>query len=203
MSYYGELPELKERLRLPEANSDHDDMLERLLNAATATVNRVTRRRFNADTAETVLIDCTRDNVMGRLLFLPDDFHTITAVVNGDGATIPATDYVTNPRQRVVDGDTVTAVDWPFYELQIKPTVRTTWTYRGDPLEAIAVTGYRGFSAIPPADIVEATYQLAMHVYRLPDKAERVVVSPDGVWLTPDSVPAYVKQQLVPYRKYV
>ena len=196
---YATLDELKNRLRRPYTDATQDEWLQTLLQASTDLVGSLAgHRRFAVTEEETRLVDCSAEFIMGNILRLPEEMHTISGIVNGDGVAITADDFVTRPRMSsIVDGavvapTTVVLTARPFYEVQLKTNGRTRWTYRGDWEGAISVTGCWGYSPTPPAPIRVATLDLATHIYKLPENIGRVIVSPDGVILTPDAIPSHV-----------
>lgn len=125
-----------------------------------------TGRVFEVALATTQYLDAPSDSSDTRLdgpsyvLFLPGDLCTITSVVNGDGTTVAASDYVTEPRTRT-----------PYYALRLKSGTGITWTFDTSPEGAIAITGKWGYSASAPADIVRAATRIAVWCYRSRDNA--------------------------------
>lgn len=202
---YATLAQLKPKLKIPMENTDYDDTVQLALDEATRLINDATHRRFDVSTEETRYIDCDADHVIGPLLSLPWDCHYISSVVNGDGRVIAITEFVPKPRLYTIGGSTMyvpsTPDAWPFYELKLKFSTGLVWTYTTSWESAIAITGKWGFSETPPEPIVGATLDLADHLYHLPDTAGQVIVSPDGVMLTPDSMPSHVKQRIGTYIK--
>lgn len=206
---YAELDDLKQRLRIPTHVTQDDEWLNFLLEAATQTVELATGRLFAVVDETTAYIDYTPETVVGYILRLPDDFHTITEVVNGDGETIAYTNYVPNPRlYSVVDGAMVAPTATiltarPFYEIQLKTSSGKAWTFDTSFEGAIAVTGMRGYSGVPPAPIKLATLDLATHMAKLPENIGRAIVSPDGMLLTPSALPDHVIGYLRPFVKVI
>lgn len=208
---YATLDEFKGRIRLPLTDSSQDDWLTTLLDAATVAIEQATgNRRFAVDEEETRAVDCGAEFVMGgRILFLPWEMHTISAVVNGDGVAVAATEFVTQPRlASIVSGSVIAPTSTiltarPFYEIQLKVNSNKVWTYDGDWEGAISLTGYFGYSSTPPAPIHMATLDLAAHLYKVPEIISRAVVSPDGVLLSPDAIPGHVHQLIRPFARVV
>lgn len=208
---YATLSDLKNRLRIPAVDTNQDTWLNNLLDAATTIIEQLSGgRRFAVDTAETRLIDYGPEFVMGgRILRLPYEMHTITQVVNGDGIEVTADEYVTLPRLRSVSGNTVTAptstdlTARPFYEIQLKSQSSKVWTYTDDWEGAISVTGKFGYSETPPSPIELATLDLATHFYKVPEAIGKVIVSPDGMLLTPSAVPDHVVGLVRPFTRWV
>lgn len=207
---YATLDELKNRLRIPLHDGSQDEWLQTLLDSADISIEQLAGgRRFAVDTEETRGIDCSREFVLGRILRLPWEMHTISAVVNGDGVAVGATEFVTLPRlASIVDGAVIapTATNLtarPFYEIHLKASSAKTWTYTDDWELAISVTGYFGYSSAPPAPIRVAALDLAVHMYKVPEVVGRAIVSPDGMLLTPDAFPSHVRDLVEPFRGHV
>lgn len=196
---YATLDELRDRLHIPPNDATKDEWLQVLLDAATTAVEQLAGgRRFAVDEEETRLIDFSPETVMGRILRLPDDMHSISQVVNGDGVVVSADEFVTLPRLASVVGGVVIAptstilTSRPFYEIHLKVRSGKVWTYVDDYEGAISVTGSWGYSATPPGPIHVATLDLAMHLYKIPETIERPIVSPDGELLTPGAIPDHI-----------
>lgn len=108
--------------------STDDGLLATLVNAAHQRINDDTRRNFEA-TADTLHYFDAAQDVDGSELCLDSDLSYITSVVN-DGTTIPATEYVTYPRNST-----------PWESLTLKSSSSYQWNYTTGPEDAITVTG--------------------------------------------------------------
>jgi uncharacterized phiE125 gp8 family phage protein len=154
---YCDVFELKAYLNLQE---DSDDaLLTTLIGSAAALIERQTGRTFEAASGArtySATADCR-----GRMLYLDADLHSVTSIVNGDGATLAATDYVTEPRS-----------ERPIYAIKLLQSSGIAWTYTTDPEDAITVTGAWGYSASAPDDIRHACLRLAAFLYRQRDNAQ-------------------------------
>ena len=186
---YATLVQLREYLKI-SANID-DILLQRQLDHATAIIERMTHKAF-AVSADTVkLFDAVRD-VHGMLLTFDGDYAAaITSVINGDGETIPASGYVTEPRHEP-----------PYYGVKLKLGGPYVWEFNDTPEEAISVTGRWGWSVTPPDDIVHACTRLAAWMYRQKDTSgdsDRVLISRDGTVVLPMKLPADIHDLLSPY----
>lgn len=209
---YASLDDLKRELFGSVNSNADDDVLLSRLKEATRLVDGYTKRRFAVSTASTIRVDCSDEYVLGKVMTLPRDCHTITNIINGDGTVVQVGQFSTKPKSRdetLPTGDefglvTVAEPDmWPFYQLILKRNY--SWTWSDDPLDAISITAKWGFSETPPEDIAGATLSLAAHLYELRQSiavASTRQVSPDGILLTPDSIPLHVKNRIRRYKRY-
>lgn len=126
------------------------------------------------------------------LLLTPaGDLCQITSVVNGDGTTVSAGDYVTLPAART-----------PYYGLRLKRNAGLLWTYDDSPEGAIAITGRWAYSVTAPADIVRAATRLAVWMYRSQASAgadDRAVRTEQGIIL-PAKIPDDIRMTIESYR---
>jgi hypothetical protein len=183
---YVTVSELKRYLGIDVENAIDDALLSDMVQRAQAVVNTFTRRTFEA-TADEMRVHGW-GLVDGACLFLDGDLCAVTSVVNGDGATLQATEYFTMPRNRA-----------PFYALQLRPAVGYVWDgATGD----ILVTGRWAYSLTPPADVVQATVRLAAWLYRQKDNtgADSPMLAGDTMIL-PSRLPADVVELLRPYQR--
>lgn len=199
MTAYITLDELKERLHIPLHDASKDEWLDTLRQAAQIVVDQLAGgRRFAVTEDETFFVDFSRETVIGNILRLPYEVHSITQIVNGDGKIVTADEFVTMPRlASIVDGvvsapTSTVLTARPFYEIHLKFSSSKRWTYINDWQNAISITGKRGYSSSPPAPIRLATLDLATHFYKVPENIGKVIISPDGVMLTPDAIPSHV-----------
>ena len=171
-----------------------DDLLDALIARAKGIIDAYTRRTFEAGGTEDVhYLDPTR-NASGRILWLDADFCAILTVVNGDGAEVDSTEYVTLPRNAT-----------PYYAIQLKASAAKTWTYTTDPEGAIVVTGTRAYSATAPDDIVHVAIRLVSYLYNQRKNGEdldRTVVI-GAAALAPVDIPSDLRMMLRPYRRLV
>src|SRR5688572_14878595 len=134
-----------------------DSLLADLVKRASRLIDDHCGRWFDART-ETRYYDALGSHMTGRLLLLDADLLSVTSVVNGDGATIPSSEYILRP------------VNWPpYFGIALKHASNTRWTYTTSPENAIAVTGSWGFSTIIPEPVVHAAIRLATWLYRQRD----------------------------------
>jgi len=168
------------------SSAEHDAVLETLLDAATAFIERYTGKRFRA-VSDTHYFGPEAVDLATSTLILDDWAVAITQVINGNGEEIPEAGWVPVPRRPPHFG------------------VRTWYPYRWDLSGHIAVTAKWGWSETPPDDIVHATVRLAAYFYRQRDaQIFDVTAFPDAGAITiPKGVPADVREILNNYRSLV
>lgn len=178
---YETLTNLKRWLNVQSASDD--DVLALALDDATAHIERETLRTWVASADTTRTFDAVRD-VCGRMLVFDAEIASITSVVNGDGATVAASQYVTQPRNIA-----------PYTAIMLKLSSTVAWTWSTSPESAISVTGRWAYSITPPDDIVRACRRLAAWYYiqrRNPDDLDRPLATADGMTIMPNRVPSDV-----------
>lgn len=185
---YASLTDLTTYLGIDDSTAD-DGLLGRLLVRAQAAIDTHTRRTFEATVDETRWH--TLDDVCGRQLQFDGDLCAITSIVNGDGATVAASEYHTLPRNRT-----------PYYAAELWPDSVTAWD--ADSAGQIAVTGKWAYSLTAPADVQHACVRLAAWLYRQKDNTagDQTVIIGDTTIL-PARLPSDVQQLLQPYRRAV
>jgi len=157
--------------------TSEDALLTRLIDAASAAIDRYTGRRFTASTATRPI---RREHIVGDVFFLPDDLRALTQVVTDTSDVLLPADFV------------------PFYPptrvLRIKHTAQS-WSieYTAD------VTGQWGFSAAPPDDIVQTCVRLASWMYRSKDAQVFDVTGQEGLNALNTRLPRDISQMLDPY----
>lgn len=113
-----------------------DAIIEDLLRAQSRFIDRRTLRRFYPS-VETHYLDVPLASAIDpRELPLDDDFLEVLSVVNGDGITIPSTEYVTLPRGK-----------YPSISIRLKDSSTYAWyaDSSGDVHGVIQVTGIVGY----------------------------------------------------------
>ena len=194
--------ELKAYLAITDA--DDDAVLAAIIASAKSAIDRYTKRHFEPQGAGgnhhphyfTPLPQDRGgdlDNQNRRILWLSDDLCEIQSVVNGDGATIPSSEYITNNVNYT-----------PWYSIELKRGSTYSWTYTGNsPEKTVIVTGKWCFSLEAPADIKMAMYKLCKAWYngRADSTGDRDVLSTDGVVLVQSKIPSDVTDLLKTYRR--
>ncbi len=186
---YATLSELKRELGTDL--TDDDGLLSHYLGAAQAFIDKYTQFTFEASADTERTFDAVRD-VDGAYLWLDEDLCAVTSVTNGDGTTVTAGQYVTDPRNKT-----------PYFRLKLLSSSGVAWTYTTDPEDAISITGRWAYSETAPADITQATIRLAAHMYRQKDSSTfETTAYPDaGIIETPTGIPKNVQVIISHYRK--
>jgi len=182
---------LKTYLGISDATDDA--LLATLIGAAQATIDAQTGRTFEA-ASDTVRKFDAVDDVQGRTLYFDSDCAAVTSITNGDGTTLTAGQYTTEPRRSA-----------PYYAVTLLSSFDGGWTWGAAPENAIQVTGKWAYSATPPADIVQVCTRLAAFYYRQKDnmgEADRSIIA-NGATVLPVSIPSDVRALLAPYRRMV
>lgn len=176
--------------------NDDDPLLESLLTRAQFAIDNYTHRTFEAAADTTKLFDAEQDTSDHYMVldWTPYvlDLCQITTVINGDGTSISASSYVTNPRNQT-----------PWYGLRFKLNSGLYWTFDQDPENAISITGRWAYSVTAPADIVHATVRMATYMYRQKDANtfDVTAIPGAGVIEVPQGIPRDVGKILEPYRR--
>lgn len=177
-------------VNIPTADTDDDALIATLVTQAQAEIDRYCHRTFEAAADTTKRMDAIED-VDGMTLWLPDDLAVVTTVTNGDAAVVPASAYVTEPRNSA-----------PYYALRLKASSGLSWTYAADPEDAIAIVGRWAYSQTVPDAIARAATRLAAYMYNQRGQItdlDRPVVSSTGTVLLPAGLPRDVMEILEGY----
>lgn len=206
MTTYATLAEFRAYLKTaggPVAPTAEDGLLQTFLEEASAVLRdyvgqplaatSTTTRRFDAG----IMSSDGEIRARDRLLLFDDYCVGISAVVNGDGTTVSASEYVTLPRNQS-----------PIYGIQLKISSSQVWTWDTSPESAIQVTAYWAWTtnADGSADDLTrgATLQLAAWLYRSKDQVaelSRPISTGDGVTILPMALPAAVLDRLAGRRR--
>jgi hypothetical protein len=184
---YADLQDVKSSLGIAADSGDADEILDRLLTAAEAAIDRYTGRSFGVDTDSTRYFDACA--IEGQVLYLDEELASLTSVTNGDGESLTVGDIKTRPRNI-----------GPYFALVLPWSL----TWRLDDIDAeISVTGKWGYSTAAPEDIRQATIRLAGYWYRLRDAQvfDTVTTAEGGALVVPKGMPADVQVVLQLYRK--
>lgn len=172
-----------------------DDLLLILIRAATQWIDEHCDRRFARNQDEERTFDPTRDveEWDENILHLGDDLHTLTQVLNGDGADITAL-VTPEPRHQK-----------PHAILRLKSRATTTWTYPddGDPENSIRVIGRWTYSVTAPEDIALACMRLVQYLYwqRQAPLFETTAIPEMGMVQVPPGMPADARNILEQYKR--
>lgn len=129
-----------------------------------------------------------------RVLWLDDDLCQITSVTNGDGTTVSASDYTTNPGNEL-----------PWYSLKIKLASSVVWTYDESPEDAITIVGRWGYSILPPPDVAQACMDLVVYEYRrrAQSGSDERPIHTNGMVIQPSSIPRLIRTVVEGYRRII
>ncbi|GAB4479056.1 MAG: hypothetical protein Kow00124_24210 [Anaerolineae bacterium] len=175
MGDYTTVSDVKAYLRI--AGSGDDALLAALVSRASRLIEDHCGRWFEART-ETRRYDAIGQHISGPLLLLDADLLSVSELVNGDGAVIPASAYVLRPP------------NWPpYFGISLRRSSGLAWTYSADPEEAIQVTGMWGYAATAPEPVAQAALRLTAWLYRQRDNGA------EGA----EALPADVRALLGPY----
>ena len=145
-------------------SSSDDALLTTLIASAQAAIDTYTHRTFEAATDTTRYFDAEDDTSESYTMldWTPYglDLAQITAIVNGDGVTIPASAYVLEPRHYP-----------PYYGVKLKVSSGLYFEYdnNNDHENAVAVTGRWAYSITAPADILHVCVEIASLFYKQRD----------------------------------
>jgi len=199
---YITLQEYKEYARITTANAVDDGVIERLIESASRQFEALIPlgpRTFYTRTAETRYFNCpyaTNDNL---LLWLDEDLLSIDAngLINGDGTVIPATEYTLLPRNTP-----------PYFAIHLKRSSNIRWEpdEDGEFEGVISVKGSWGYAATAPADVKEAVSLMVKSAYSRrtgENQSTTSLATAAGVVITPEDIPAKVKQIANSFRRLV
>ena len=145
-------------------SSSDDALLTTLISSAQAAIDTYTHRTFEAATDTTKYFDAEDDTSESYTMldWTPYglDLAQITSIVNGDGATIPASAYVLEPRHYP-----------PYYGVKLKVSSGLYFEYdnNNDHENAVAVTGRWAYSITAPIDIAEVCREITVLMYKRRD----------------------------------
>lgn len=189
---YATLAEYKTYQRVTSTDVNDDAFIETAIEASSRWIDRESGTQFFSST-ETRKYDVP-ENPRGILLF--DAYFTaVTAVVNGDGSTLAASDYVTLPANRA-----------PLYGVQLKQNSGVIWTAEstGNKIQAIAITGSVGHSATAPKDVYLSCLEIARALYSRrfgENMTTKTIITSAGVVQIPEGVPDWAAMTIANYRR--
>lgn len=171
---YTDLSTVKQYMSITDTGSDA--LLASLIARAQAAIDAATHKMFEASVDTTKYFDAEFDTSESytRLDWTPYglDLCQITSITNGDGTTIAANKYVTEPRNET-----------PYHAIKLKTSSGLYFMYdnSNDNENAIAITGRWAHSITPPADVVQACVELVAAMYNGRESVGYKRVSVDGV----------------------
>jgi hypothetical protein len=192
MTDYATLEQFKQALSDFGIEPKGDTNMTRLLTAASRAIDSYvsrTRQRTFAASGDTTRTFNVLDKVIGKTLYLDTDLCAVTSVTN--------------------DGTLTTAytleADYPHTTCYARIRLKTgSWDYTVSvyPDAAASIVGRFAFSTTPPADIIQATLQLCVMVWRQRNTVANIssaMISGDGTLILPDGLPKSVVDLIEPY----
>lgn len=168
--------------------ADDDALIADLITRASAMVDSYTRRVFAAVTATRYFTP--GEDTKGQLLYLDAELLSVTALTDGESA-VPSDGYTLYPLNAS-----------PTNRIQLKSAY--SWQYTDDPAGSVAVSGTWGYSATPPADIVQGAARLALWLYRQREAPfSKMGNTITGEYDVPVAFPEDVKALLDRYKRFV
>lgn len=179
---YATLGDLKRELGISVDNTGDDALLTALLAQAESFIDAQFSARFETTTATRVY---GPERVVGSVLLLDAPLLTLTALVNGAGETIPASDYELLPRNAL-----------PKREIRLRTDATVGWSVSAD--TPVTVTGAWGYTATAPELVKRLTVRMAAYYYRLRDAQvfDTVYNAELGQLTVPKGIPADAQQIL-------
>lgn len=189
---YCTLNQVKASLRIPEADTVDDTLLELAINAASRDIDQATERQFFSTSA--VRIYTPQDSYITKI----DDLTTLTTLKVSTGAdgtfdlTFQATDFQLEPLNGLVGGMTV-----PFD--QIRAVGDYTFPISGGEA-TVQVAGVFGFATVPVA-IEQATVLLSARVFKRNDSPGGVMGMGDIGVIRVSRIDPDIDRLIMPYKK--
>ncbi|AZM51764.1 hypothetical protein DMA15_03530 [Streptomyces sp. WAC 01529] len=160
---YATLAELKTRLSNLDDMTQYDDLLEGALDSVSREIESHCGRQFNSTDTATVRdygpdeVFTLREGPAVSQWARVDDFHSVTGlVIESEGATWTADDFVLHPRNGVIDGQP----GWPYYEVHAASSLSFS--------TGLSVTAKWGWAAVP-APVKQACLIMAAETFQIKD----------------------------------
>jgi hypothetical protein len=183
---YANLNELQARLKIEDTKDDTS--LEAIIMGVSREIDRWTGRVFYNRT-ETRYFDVPE----GRELRFYTDCASVTTVKNGDGTTIPSTEYTLLPLNSS-----------PKYAIRLKSSSVYQWldNGQGDPEGVIEIVGSFCWSTTTPADVHEACLLQSERIFKRREAPFGVAGSPEmGMLRIQDGLDPDVRDLIGSYRQ--
>ncbi len=148
---YASLDDIKTYLGIALTDDSEDDIVTSLIEAAQSDIDSSCGRSFEASSST---LYYGPESVEGQYLKLDADLLTVTTLLNGDGAEIPADGFILWPRNAV-----------PATRILLKSSY--LWSFDTD--GEISVAGTWGYTVTAPPLIVQATREYVHYLYYSPD----------------------------------
>lgn len=192
MADYTTTAQVKSLLKQTDTDTVRDAVIAQFVSAASAYIENETHKVFVAGAASARYLDVPSDG--GRRIKTDTWFTSITSIVNGDGTTIPPTEYYAWPRNTAQHNTIV-----------LKGTSGYHWTgdSSGNTEGTIIATCVWAWSASAPSDIRTAceTIVVSMWHNRYGESAEgAATITGAGVVITPKDIPASAQMIIDNYK---
>jgi hypothetical protein len=151
------------------------------LDDATALIESETKRVFSAVTTTKYFGKEAVDNGRPTLLLTPD-MLTVTAVVNGDGASVDSSNYFAYPRNTTRK-----------YAIELTPTSSVGWVFTNG---YVSVTGTWGVMASPNAFVKHLTMRIAWWMQQTRTTTGQVTTFGDGTRTQDGATPPDIVRDL-------
>lgn len=158
-----------------------EQLIDTLLLQAQAFIELKTGRSFEAVTQTRLFLSTAQVYHDPKLLMLDSEVLTVSSLINGNGDTIAADQYLL----------------WPLnaprkYGIRLKSN--TSWNFGSD--DAVSVTGAWGYMATADPLIKRLTARVARHMEQTRSATGTVTIFGDGVRTFEASLPADVRDQI-------
>jgi hypothetical protein len=176
---YVTLSEVKQAGGYDVSDTFHDGLISSLIPRASNTIEQLTNNVFEVAEVSTRRFDYLLQTDGFKLFF--DEYLATTddlTITNGTGDVIDGSLFVTLPRNHA-----------PFYGVQLKTETSVVWDYVDSPENAIAVSGYWGYSVTPPDAIKQVAIQMILHWVKQNDQE------------TPKPIPDDILMNLQPFKR--
>lgn len=186
MADYTTLTKVKLQLEIQDVTGtlNDDTLINDYITQASKFIDDYCRRTFS-ESVGTLNLDVGAPYTYGSKLFFGQDVLGVVSVVNGNGSTLTASDYVLLP-----------ANETPKYGMQLKNGAY--WTYSDSPLQAITVVATLGYctEATRPADITLAATKLSAFLYQNRSNFAPQIMVADGTINVPAEAQAMIMRIL-------
>ncbi len=191
MSAYTTLVNIKDRLEITSTDEVNDGVINAAIRAASALMAGETNREFVSESA-TRYFDVPDNSTLEV-----DDFTSVTSITNGDGTTIPLTDVVYLPGNKL-----------PKWAIRIKPSSAYYWSgdSSGNTIQAIAVVALWGYSDGAPDDVRAAVEDIVVNKYKSRHGVGAegaATITASGVVITPKDITPFAKMVIDRYKRVI
>lgn len=181
---YASLAEFQNMQRVASSDSNDDDAIELIIEAASRYIDDMATTRFYSSSGDEYY-----DVPNGDTIYFRENATAINSITNGDGSTVTA--YVT--------------LGTPIYGVRLKPNAGARWMdAAGNPYQCIKVNADWGSAVSTPTDIKQACLMIAKAAYnrRFGDNMTSTsIVTNGGVFITPEDVPASAREMVLSHKR--